>query len=74
MLLFFDSLEGERVIAEWILNVTEVRLVGDDFLATSLIIKTCTEHTPIRIVHDAHHVGIVATLASVLDVALREVG
>ena len=54
MLLFFDRLEGERVVCEGILDVSEVRLIADYFFTASFLEQFGSESLALLIVSHSH--------------------
>lgn len=74
MLLFLDSLQGERVVREGILDVSEVGLVRDYFFAAGLLEHFGSQLQTLLVICHHHHLIIATTLAVVINIALAHIG
>ena len=80
MFFLLDGLQGERVIGEWIVNVSKVGLVRDDlFAAVSFVEETGAQHLALLVVGQIHWVicsiawhGLLTVI--VLDITLSHIG
>ena len=69
MLFFLDRLQGQGVVAKWILDVSKVGLVCDDLLAANAIVHLCTQFDASLVISQLHQC-IVSFLAVIGNAAL----
>ena len=70
MLFLLDRLQGQGVVAKWILDVSKVGLVCDDLLAADTIVHLGTQFDTSLVISELHQC-IVSFLAVIGNAALR---